>query len=71
MAIDDAAGRRAVREMRLPQPAGESVFSHLPRNSPHSKTPVVVLRDDAHQRGLRAARKALREAHRARTDSSS
>jgi hypothetical protein len=71
MAIDDAAGRRAVRERRLPKPAGESVFSQQPRNSPHSKTPVVVVRDDVHQRGLTAARKALREALRSRTDSSS
>lgn len=65
MAIDDAAGRRAVRERRrTPEINGESVFTQLPSNSPRSRMSVVILRDDVHQRGLTAARKALRAAHK-------
>jgi len=60
MAIDDAAGRRAVREKRMRAAEGDSVFLVLPRSSVHSMTPRVVLREEVHQRGLTAAQKALR-----------
>ena len=60
MAIDDAAGRKAVRERRIPIVAGESVFVAVPRHSMRIPTVRLGLRDDVHQRGLDAARKALR-----------
>jgi len=60
MAIDDAAGRKAVRERRVPRATTESVFVQEPRHS--TRTPALrqALRDDVHQRGLDAAKKALR-----------
>ncbi len=60
MAIDDAAGRKAVRERRVPKATTESVFVQEPRHS--TRTPALrrSLRDDVHQRGLDAAKRALR-----------
>ncbi len=62
MAFDDEAGRSAVRGWRVPgvDRESESVFVSLPRHSPRSMTPRIVMREDVHQRGLTAARKALR-----------
>ncbi len=60
MAIDDAAGRKAVRERRTPKATTESVFVQEPRHSMRVPVMRLSLRDDVHQRGLSAARKALR-----------
>jgi hypothetical protein len=60
--MDDAAGRKAVRERRRPLAGGASVFVPVPPAS--GAAPVLVLRDDVHERGLIAARKILRT-HRA------
>ena len=60
MAIDDAAGRKAVRERRLPADKGESVFVAVPRNSMRIPQVQLGLREDVHLRALDAARKALR-----------
>jgi hypothetical protein len=61
MAIDDAAGRKAVREKRSLPLRGESVFVPLPRHS--SRPPITVpvtLRPEVHQRALGAVRAILR-----------
>ncbi len=61
MAIDDAAGRKAVREKRSLPARGESVFAPLPKHS--SLPPVtvpVILRDEVHSRALAASRAVLR-----------
>lgn len=71
MTIDDAAGRRAVREKRLFAADSESVFIVLPRSSMNSKTPRIMVREDAHQRGLTAARKALRTSTKSRRSTGS
>jgi hypothetical protein len=60
MAIDDAAGRRAVRERRRPTAKTESVFVQQPRHSTRTPALRLALREDVHQRGLDAAKKALR-----------
>ena len=60
MAIDDAAGRKAVRERRVPIAKGESVFVAVPRHSARIPTVQQGLREEVHLRGLDAARKALR-----------
>lgn len=61
MPIDDVAGRRAVREKRAPLIASESVFTRKPKHTARMPAfPAVLLRDDVHQGGLRAARKVLR-----------
>lgn len=60
MAIDDVAGRKAVREKRNPVAAGESVFVTMPRHSMRIPSARLALRDEVHHRGLDAARKALR-----------
>lgn len=60
MAIDDAAGRRAVRERRIPHATTmDSVFVRFPRQSSRNVSPQMILREDVHQRGLTAARKVL------------
>jgi hypothetical protein len=60
MAIDDVAGRKAVRERRIARADSESVFIYTPRHSARTPTLRVALREDAHQRGLAAAKVALR-----------
>lgn len=61
MAVDDEAGRRAVREARLPVTAGDSVFTPRPRHTSRPDAPYgVTLRDDVHARALEAARKIVR-----------
>jgi hypothetical protein len=67
MAIDDAAGRKAVRERRTRGPATNSVFVQVPRHSTRVPTVNQALREDVHQRGLAAAKKALRTHLSART----
>jgi len=61
MPIDDAAGRRAVRDRRAPLIASDSVFTRRPKHTARAPAfPAMLLRDDVHQGGLRAARKVLR-----------
>jgi hypothetical protein len=60
MAIDDAAGRKAVRERRVQRADSESIFVYTPRHSARIPTLRIALREDAHQRGLAAAKNALR-----------
>jgi hypothetical protein len=61
MPIDDAAGRRAVREKRAPLVASDSVFTRRPKHTARvAAFPAMLLRDDVHQGGLRAVRKVLR-----------
>lgn len=62
MAIDDAAGRKAVRERRAPAAGGESVFTLRPRTSLRHDVPDggVLLREDVHLRAIEAARRALK-----------
>ena len=67
MAIDDAAGRKAVRERQGSVTHGESVFVTVPRHSTRNPTAVRGLRDDVHSRGIDAAKSALRAYNAART----
>jgi len=67
MAIDDAAGRKAVRERRDPVTPGESVFVVIPRHSTRNPTPMRGLREDVYLRGVDAAKNALRAYNTART----
>lgn len=67
MAIDDAAGRKAVRDRRLPVVNGESVFVAVPRHSMRIPQVQLGLREDVHLRALDAARKALRSHNAAKT----
>jgi len=60
MAIDDAAGRKAVRERRAVRADSDSIFVYMPRHSARVPTLTVALREDVHQRGLAAAKGALR-----------
>jgi hypothetical protein len=60
MAIDDGAGRKAVRERRVARTDSESVFVYVPRHSARIPTLSVALREDVHQRGLAAAKRELR-----------
>ena len=61
MAIDDAAGRKSVRQRRTAPVQGDSVFVTKPRHSYRPTSPsVTVLRDDVHARALEAAKKVLR-----------
>ena len=66
MAIDDAAGRKAVRERRGPATPGESVFVAVPRHSTRNPTLLRGLREDVHLRGIGAAKVALRAYNNAR-----
>lgn len=57
MPIDDAAGRKAVREKRVPPQAATGSF--LAPAASGAGT-ARVLRDDLHRLGLEAARRALK-----------
>lgn len=67
MAIDDAAGRKAVRERQGSAAHGESVFVTIPRHSTRNPTQLRGLREDVHTRGIDAAKGALRAYNAART----
>ena len=72
MAIDDAAGRKAVREKRSLPVRSESVFAPLPRHS--SRPPVtvpVILREEVHERALSASRAVLRARTASKSESRS